>query len=55
LESDRLVLRRITPDDLPFFARLPIPGETNHLHLTGSARAAPLCDATLQPSRCSWS
>jgi len=25
LESDRLVLRRVTPDDLPFYTRLRTP------------------------------
>jgi RimJ/RimL family protein N-acetyltransferase len=40
LESDRLVLRRITPDDLPFFARIhALPEVTQYLYPGGGPRS----------------
>jgi hypothetical protein len=40
LESDRLVLRRITPDDLPFFARIhALPEVTQYLYPGGRPRS----------------
>jgi ribosomal-protein-alanine N-acetyltransferase len=40
LESERLVLRRITPDDLPFFARLhALPEVTQYLYPGGRPRS----------------
>ena len=39
LESDRLVLRRVTPDDLPFYTRLhALPKVTEHLYPEGRPR-----------------
>jgi RimJ/RimL family protein N-acetyltransferase len=39
LESARLVLRRITPDDLPFFTRLhALPDVARHLYPEGRPR-----------------
>jgi hypothetical protein len=39
LESARLVLRRIAPDDLPFFTRIhALPEVARHLQRQGSAR-----------------
>lgn len=36
LESDRLVLRRVTPDDLPFYTRLhALPKVVEHLYPEG--------------------
>jgi len=41
LESDRLVLRRITADDLPFFARIhALPEVAEHLYPGGRPRSA---------------
>ena len=40
LESDRLVLRRVTSDDLPFFTRLhALPGVAQLLYPGGRARS----------------
>jgi ribosomal-protein-alanine N-acetyltransferase len=40
LESDRLVLRRITPDDLPFYTRLhALPRVAEHLYPEGRPRS----------------
>jgi ribosomal-protein-alanine N-acetyltransferase len=40
METDRLVLRRITPDDLPFFARLhALPEVTQYLYPGGRPRS----------------
>lgn len=40
LESDRLVLRRVTPDDLPFYTRLhALPTVAEHLYPEGRPRA----------------
>jgi RimJ/RimL family protein N-acetyltransferase len=40
LESDRLVLRRIAPDDLPFFTRLhALPDVARHLYHHGRPRS----------------
>lgn len=40
LESDRLVLRRITPDDLPFFTRIhALPEVAQHLYPEGRPRS----------------
>jgi ribosomal-protein-alanine N-acetyltransferase len=40
LESDRLVLRRITPDDLPFFTRIhALPEVAQHLYPGGRPRS----------------
>ena len=40
LESDRLVLRRVTPDDLPFYTRLPaLPKVAEHLYPGGRPRS----------------
>jgi len=39
LESDRLVLRRVTPDDLPFYTRLhALPNVAEHLYPQGRPR-----------------
>jgi len=41
LESDRLVLRRVTPDDLPFYTRLhALPKVAEHLYPEGRPRLA---------------
>jgi [ribosomal protein S5]-alanine N-acetyltransferase len=40
LESDRLVLRRVTPDDLPFYTRLhALPKVAEHLYPEGRPRS----------------
>lgn len=40
LESDRLVLRRVTPDDLPFYTRLhALPEVAEHLYPGGRPRS----------------
>ena len=40
LESARLVLRRITPDDLPFFTRIhALPEVAQHLYPEGRPRS----------------
>src|SRR6266545_1484086 len=40
LESDRLVLRRVTPDDLPFYTRLhALPKVAEHLYPEGQPRS----------------
>ena len=40
LESDRLVLRRVTPDDLPFYTRLhALPRVAEHLYPEGRPRS----------------
>ena len=49
LESARLVLRRITPDDLPFFARLhALPEVTQYLYPGGRTRSPEESAAWLQ-------
>jgi RimJ/RimL family protein N-acetyltransferase len=49
LESARLVLRRITPDDLPFFARLhALPDVTQYLYPGGRTRSPEESAAWLQ-------
>jgi ribosomal-protein-alanine N-acetyltransferase len=41
LESDRLVLRRVTPDDLPFYTRLhALPKVAEHLYPEGRPRSS---------------
>ena len=40
LESARLVLRRVTPDDLPFFTRIhALPEVAQHLYPEGRPRS----------------
>ena len=40
LESDRLLLRRVTPDDLPFYTRLhALPNVAEHLYPEGRPRS----------------
>src|SRR5688572_10360373 len=49
LESDRLVLRRVTPDDLPFYTRLhALPEVTQYLYPGGRPRSAEESVAWLQ-------
>ena len=49
LESARLVLRRIAPDDLPFFTRIhALPEVARHLYPGGRPRSAEQVAAWLQ-------
>ena len=49
LESDRLVLRRVTPDDLPFYTRLhALPKVAEHLYPEGRPRSPEQTAAGLQ-------
>ncbi len=49
LESPRLVLRRIAPDDLPFFARIhALPEVAQYLYAGGRPRTAEESAAWLQ-------
>ena len=49
LESERLVLRRITPDDLPFYTRLHAnPHVAEHLYPQGRPRTPAETNAFVQ-------
>ena len=55
LESARLVLRRITPDDLPFFARIhSLPEVARHLYPGGRPRSAEETSAWLRATLASY-
>src|SRR5215468_461485 len=55
LESPRLVLRRVTPDDLPFFARIhALPEVAQHLYPQGRPRSPVETAAWLQYTLASY-
>src|SRR5437016_2236575 len=55
LESDRLVLRRVAPDDLPFFTRLhALPEVAQHLYPGGRPRSREETTAWLQYTLASY-
>ena len=55
LESERLVLRRITPDDLPFYTRLHAdPRVAEHLYPEGRPRTPKQTKALLEYTWDRW-
>ena len=55
LESDRLVLRRVTPDDLPFYTRLhALPKVAEHLYPEGRPRSPEETKAWMEYTRASY-
>ena len=55
LESDRLVLRRITADDLPFYTRLhALPEVAEHLYPQGRPRSSEQTKAWLEYTLASY-
>src|SRR3989441_2275310 len=55
LESARLVLRRVAPDDLPFFTRIhALPEVAQHLYLGGRPRSPEETAAWLQATLASY-